>query len=284
MKGINLTRAHLKESVFIYVDLRGANFCQARLEGAHMEYTQLQGADFSSAHLDSAHFVLAVVDGSTLFWNCIVDANTDFNSVGLDNARINPETKLLLQYNIRHLNWKKWYKNHCIWRWPINIFWLISDYGRSAPRVMGVFFVLAFIFALIYWLYPSLVIVNNVIGDLRSFLHSLYFSVVTMTTLGFGDIAANPDSWQGQVLLTVQVLFGYILLGAIISRFAILFTAEGLEIDLPIKRAKSKSSCFFLSRNTIIFRPYFLFRGTCPGPRATSYTTQTRNCRLSIDY
>ena len=48
-----------------------------------------------------------------------------------------------------------------------------------------------------------------------------------MTTLGFGDIAANPDSWQGQVLLMVQVIFGYVLLGALVTRFAVLFTSGG---------------------------------------------------------
>ena len=48
-----------------------------------------------------------------------------------------------------------------------------------------------------------------------------------MTTLGFGDIAANPDSWTGQTLLMIQVILGYVLLGALVTRFAVLFTAGG---------------------------------------------------------
>ena len=48
-----------------------------------------------------------------------------------------------------------------------------------------------------------------------------------MTTLGFGDIAANPDSWFGQTLLMIQVILGYVLLGALVTRFAVLFTAGG---------------------------------------------------------
>ncbi len=227
----NLQHAHLEHTKLQWTSLRNAALMDAHLEGSKAWFAHLENADIAHAYLKGAEFQRAIVNGSTSLWECIVDANTDFNGVGLDNARINPETKLLLRYNMRRLNWKKWCKNHCLWRWPINIFWLISDYGRSAPRVMGVFFSLALIFALIYWLFPSLVMVNNVVGDLRSFMHALYFSVVTMTTLGFGDIAANPDSWQGQILLMLQVLLGYVLLGAIISRFAILFTAEGPEID-----------------------------------------------------
>lgn len=55
----------------------------------------------------------------------------------------------------------------------------------------------------------------------------IYFSVVTMTTLGFGDMYARKGSWLGHVLLTMQVILGYVLLGALVTRFAVLFTAGG---------------------------------------------------------
>ncbi len=38
---------------------------------------------------------------------------------------------------------------------------------------------------------------------------------------------ANAQSIWGHVLLTVQVIFGYVLLGALVTRFAVLFTAGG---------------------------------------------------------
>ena len=65
------------------------------------------------------------------------------------------------------------------------------------------------------------------VGDIQNLWHALYFSVVTMTTLGFGDIAANPESWVGQGLLMLQVILGYVLLGAIVTRFAIMFSSGG---------------------------------------------------------
>lgn len=54
-------------------------------------------------------------------------------------------------------------------------------------------------------------------------LRAFYFSVVTMTTLGFGDIHACPTSIAGHVLLIVQVFFGYVLLGALVTRLAVMF-------------------------------------------------------------
>jgi len=48
-----------------------------------------------------------------------------------------------------------------------------------------------------------------------------------MTTLGFGDMYANAQSIWGHILLTFQVILGYVLLGALVTRFAVLFTAGG---------------------------------------------------------
>jgi hypothetical protein len=126
------------------------------------------------------------------------------------------------------MNWEDWYKQHRVLKWLlVKPFWLMSDYGWSTGRIVLTFFGLAILFALVYWLCPKSVMVNGVVGDIRGFVHALYFSVVTMTTLGFGDIAANPDSWGGQVLLMVQVILGYVLLGALVTRFAVLFTDGG---------------------------------------------------------
>jgi hypothetical protein len=48
-----------------------------------------------------------------------------------------------------------------------------------------------------------------------------------MTTLGFGDMYAKSGSWFGHILLVFQVLMGYIMLGALVTRFAILFSGVG---------------------------------------------------------
>ena len=92
---------------------------------------------------------------------------------------------------------------------------------------MGIFFILALVFGVVYSLWPSCVIVNQVVGDIRGFWHAFYFSVVTMTTLGFGDMYANAQSIWGHILLSLQVILGYVLLGALVTRFAVLFTAGG---------------------------------------------------------
>ena len=48
-----------------------------------------------------------------------------------------------------------------------------------------------------------------------------YYSIVTFTTLGFGDIV--PKNILAEILVTIEVILGYIMLGGLISIFATKF-------------------------------------------------------------
>ena len=96
---------------------------------------------------------------------------------------------------------------------------------------------MAFIFAIIYWICglvnPPGIVNNLIIVDYypvpqwMALLRSVYFLVVTMTTLGFGDMYDKPGLITGHILLIFQVLSGYVLIAALVTRFAILFMAGG---------------------------------------------------------
>jgi len=236
MVGVDFKRAHLDH----------VNLCYAHLEDANLKYAHLERAFLVEAHVENAHFVQAIVDGSTLFWGCYVGRNTDFRGVGLDSVRIDPATKQLLEYNIRRMNWEDWYQQHPRLQLLVKRFWQISDYGASTKQIINIFFKLVLVFAAVYYVwgcidfyvigttdYPG--IVSNLFVDRQGLtvewwlvpLRTVYFSVVTMTTLGFGDMYANAHSVAGHILLSLQVILGYVLLGALVTRFAVLFTAGG---------------------------------------------------------
>jgi hypothetical protein len=65
------------------------------------------------------------------------------------------------------------------------------------------------LFALVYWLFPSLL---NKPGD---YLDSLYFSVVTITTLGFGDV--TPATSTGKLIVITQVVLGVTFWGLFLN-------------------------------------------------------------------
>ena len=264
LKGANFEGAHLNKADLSDADLKGAYLKDAHLEEAllsggsqklgivHLEGAHLEGANLTHAHLEGAYFQLAFVDGSTLIWECSVDHKTDFRGIGLDSARIDAGTRQLLEYNIRRMNWEDWYWGgpvhgvyeleysegrgmHRRFAWnkvwwlvetfPVRVFWWMSDYGMSTGRIIFTFLGLAVIFALVYWLWPTCIVVNGQVGNIKGWWHALYSSVVT--PFGVGDISASPDSPLGQTLLMVQVISGYVLLGALVTRFAVLFTAGG---------------------------------------------------------
>ncbi|MCX5637150.1 MAG: ion channel, partial [Planctomycetota bacterium] len=123
-------------------------------------------------------------------------------------------------------------------------------YGLSTTRIIAIFFGLALAFAAVYYCggafdyyilgnksHPGFV--DNLFVDENTPvlwwqvpLRSVYFSIVTMTTLGFGDMHANPHGTLvipigSYILLMVQVILGYVLLGTLVTRFAVMFTAGG---------------------------------------------------------
>jgi len=52
-----------------------------------------------------------------------------------------------------------------------------------------------------------------------------YYSVVTFTTLGFGDII--PQNSTAAIWVTIEVILGYIMLGGLITIFASKLSRRG---------------------------------------------------------
>jgi predicted permease len=72
--------------------------------------------------------------------------------------------------------------------------------------------IFAFLFGLIY---------SNITLAFRSppnVFTPFYYSIVTFTTLGFGDVI--PTNFWGEFWVTFEVILGYVMLGGLISIFA----------------------------------------------------------------
>ncbi len=106
-----------------------------------------------------------------------------------------------------------------------------SDYGRSLALWAFWSLLIALSFAFVYmpspemypeWLQETMPQFHQVTGtganEDFTFWKSFYFSIVTFTTLGFGDVVA--DNTSARILVTLEVIFGYIMLGGLISIFA----------------------------------------------------------------
>ena len=77
-------------------------------------------------------------------------------------------------------------------------------------------------YSLAYY-YKSDLLVQNLLKKQVSYqwdslLTKMYFSVITFTTLGFGDVVASTR--VGQLVVMSEVILGYLMLGALISFLA----------------------------------------------------------------
>ncbi|MBI1928613.1 two pore domain potassium channel family protein [Candidatus Poribacteria bacterium] len=90
-------------------------------------------------------------------------------------------------------------------------------YGESGRLLLIWGFGLILSFGTIYWGFQLIDFSNGNAGP-PGFWDSLYFSVVVLTTLGFGDI--SPNCLAGRVIVGIQVILGYTLLGIFISILA----------------------------------------------------------------
>ena len=257
LSGVNLSETNLSETNLNYAEFLDVFFWGVNLRGAEFGFNNLKGMQFYSTKVDS----------STSFYNCIFDDQTDFSSINLDVVQFDPGIKDQIKGVQRRQQWQSWGKQKSyskphllvdsgidseensekvgrVKHFLVNLFWEMSDYGMSTIRLVGIFVLSSLIFTCIYFACgilgspvskaENLGIIQNLFnenpiaeGYSACLLRSLYFSVVTMTTLGFGDISANPASYWGHGLLILQVIFGYVFLGAIITRLGILFTSEG---------------------------------------------------------
>lgn len=92
---------------------------------------------------------------------------------------------------------------------------ITSNCGRSLFRWSLLSLILILSFSTAYWGVGQAGFVHK--ADMSIFSY-FYFSVVTITTLGFGDIA--PSSLATQILVVLEVVIGYVMLGGLISIFS----------------------------------------------------------------
>jgi len=93
--------------------------------------------------------------------------------------------------------------------------WGLIDYGRSLFRVAAVAFGLVAIYGAILSIFSHILDFKD---SANSWFTPYYFSIVTYTTLGFGDV--RPATIVGGIVVTREVILGYTTLSLLLSVLA----------------------------------------------------------------
>ncbi|MBO5368431.1 pentapeptide repeat-containing protein [Methanocorpusculum sp.] len=217
-----------EESSFKGSELQNVDFLNSNMRGVDLQSTVL-----TESHLSGTDFSYAKVDGITYFryptlsdtkeW---VDENTYFTGVGLSSIRMPPTLRTTLEKNVRKLHWKEWYSQHKILRYFVQIFWVISDYGSSTWRIISSFILLNLLFTIIYGVLSIfgistiISITPTISGIITAFFQTilLMFGILEFRISDLGVVSLS--------ISLLHVVFGYIILAALVTRFAILFESS----------------------------------------------------------
>jgi uncharacterized protein YjbI with pentapeptide repeats len=200
LKGADLRLANLSNARMRECDLSHALLNQCELSGADLGGSNVDHAAFDEAHLCQTR--LADLRGfQTSHWIAVRFEQMDF--VGAHLLR-----RHIMDQNYLH----EFRRQSRVSEWVYRLWWVTSDCGRSFLRWGMWTLLIAVVFAYVYTQ------VDVDFGPHKTALSPLYYSVVTLTTLGYGD--ALPTSLAAQVAAMVEVLLGYIMLGGLLAIFA----------------------------------------------------------------
>lgn len=91
----------------------------------------------------------------------------------------------------------------------------VSGYGLRTWKVFRFVGIILFFFAAINYIYKDAIFSD---GKVETFIDSLYFTSITITTLGFGDI--TPVTQVGKILVVAEALSGFIAISLLLAAIA----------------------------------------------------------------
>jgi uncharacterized protein YjbI with pentapeptide repeats len=215
----DLSYASLKKAVLSFSDFRRASFVGADLEGANISSINLENANVSLVKYDRGTFLKILKESRwrlQTLWERRFDMilGTTIRCQGSHAAACfgSQRFRLFLQDQdyLEEMMTTAWGRFWCF------IWWLFADCGRSLTRWASWSVFIAHMFGFIYWVMGPHHFAMSYLPF--SFPNVLYYSIVTFTTLGFGDI--SPKTSWAAFAVSAEVILGYVMLGGLISIFS----------------------------------------------------------------
>ncbi len=219
-KPLNLSYARLEGARLTDLDLSNANLFRAQLQKATLRRTKFKGSVLTKSHLEDADLRDAVTDDANLahirytedsfWWRGTVFMETHrafYVDPLLDRVAKDQYYLYVLKYRNR---------KNLLFRAIFFLWWITSNYGKSFLLWAFWSTLLVIGFALRFYSFGEGAFKMSALG--WNFKTMIYYSVVTFTTLGFGDI--TPIKHEAAWWVMSEVILGYVMLGGLISILA----------------------------------------------------------------
>ncbi len=209
LSGATLTMTDLSQADLRCCRLEGARLREAKIAEADLSHADLRNVDMSLSKVHGSNFTNADLRGARLRQVSGYDSAT---WIGVDIRDINFSGAYLMRRFIMDQNFLKEFRERSrTTKVFYYIWWITSDCGRSMARWCAWTLLLLVLFGFLY------MVTGVDYGEHRTWLSPFYYSVVTLTTLGYGDVV--PAGTAAQIVAMIEVVTGYIMLGGLLSIF-----------------------------------------------------------------
>ena len=220
LEGATMFNATLDGSTFHGANLSGIDLRAASMPGVRMVETNLTGAMFEGAQLQNSDITGCVMSDAVFDRVDLTGAQVSgvrgyedasfigARILGVDFCGAYLVRRFIMDQNYLHEFRGQNRMSAAVYR----VWWATSDCGRSFTRWSLWTVLIMCLFGIAFQF------VQMDYGDYQTPLSSFYYSVVTLTTLGYGDVL--PASLPAQVLAMAEVVIGYVMLGGLLSIFA----------------------------------------------------------------
>ena len=240
-RGAILRNCRLDNTCLEDVEMRGADLQNAKLWNSNLTGAKLQNTNLRNAEFNEKTILLNV----NLYQSKIDNSTLKFANVNLDKIVMQEKNKEYNKAKEVYRNLKNYFKQEGLYdvsgkyyyrerlmetkcnreekkylHWIFDMLLkFITGYGEKPQNILmwwfGIIFGYAFIYDVLNGIYNR--IAYNIASYNPNFFEALYFSIVTFTTLGFGDFAPKP---LFQLFASLEALLGAIFMALFIFVFA----------------------------------------------------------------
>ncbi|MFA6109718.1 MAG: pentapeptide repeat-containing protein [Candidatus Latescibacterota bacterium] len=242
LRNATLFKARLPGASLWNVDLRGADLMKADLSGANLNEARLVGANILGAILDGTKLERTDWGDRVLQEHRAIEAE---HAGDHDKARENYIEAEEIYRALRraydgvgrfveagtYFQGEMRMRRKLMPRWSVGRIWsklvdIFCGYGEEPQRVIGFSLFVVFACAVAYFLMgvkgpegqigytPG----AGIPGNLLDYLNCVYYSVITFTTCGYGDIHPNPDS-ATRLVASAEAFTGAFMIALFVAVF-----------------------------------------------------------------
>jgi len=248
MKGADLTGTNLRLANLASVDFEDAHMLKCDLSFARMWHAVIKNANISESDLSEAD-LLGVVFSNVKFWHVkLTDAKfiTRYSFIGrtpIDETgalSASEAYRSLKQYFVSNgryddSSWasfkekdfqrKYFFKKRRIAYIPSLVMGLLCGYGEKPDRVIASSLSLMFLYSALYGVLGVLQVPQELAHRGLTFWDYIYFSIITFTTVGFGDLTPKMIPLY-QMLVGAEAFTGVFMMGLFVFTLARKYTAR----------------------------------------------------------